>query len=79
MKTLESVLTKEEARFVRIVYSCNGLKLDGGVAFHWEDDGSEYGKTVGLWSKPEELGLIECVGNYSWVPTKKLSVVIVDD
>ncbi len=74
IKTLESVLTKEEAAFVREVFNRPGCRING--ASQWEDDGTEYGKNVTHWENPERLGLIECVGSYKWIPTDKLDVGI---
>lgn len=63
---IEELLTKEEIQFVKDVILNPGCKLSN--VFLWIDDGSEYGTSLALWKKPEELGLIECVGSYKWVP-----------
>ena len=77
LQSLESVLTVHEANFVRRVFMRPGCKLNGDdEASHWEDDGSPYGKTVPHWSRPEDLGLITCVGSYKWLPTAKIVIAI---
>jgi hypothetical protein len=74
MKHLESVLSPAEADFVRRVVMSPGAKLNGGEA--WGITTEEH--TSPLWEKPEELGLIECVGSYKWIPTDKLEIGIVE-
>lgn len=70
-------LTSHEIDFCLLVLNCPGAKLNGdGQASHWEDDGSEYGRSVSHWNRPEELGLIACVGGYKWVPTDKLKGMV---
>lgn len=71
-------LTQEEINFLLRVMACPGCKIDE-FASHWEDDGTEYGKTVAHWKRPEELGIIEAVGSYKWVPTKRLGMCITID
>lgn len=71
------VLTSHEADFCLLVFRSPGAKLNGdGEASHWEDDGSTYGRSVSHWNRPEELGLIACVGGYKWVPTDKLNSLL---
>lgn len=70
-------LTSHEIDFCLLVLQSPGARLDDeGQARHWEDDGSEYGQIFSHWYKPEELGLIECVGGYKWVPTDKLKSMV---
>lgn len=77
VEPLTSVLTSNEVAFVATVFVNPGVKLDGkGVASHWEDDGTEYGKSISHWENPEALGLIECVGSYKWKPTDKLVLAL---
>lgn len=68
MKSLESVLTDDEAGFVRLVFNNPGAKLNGGEAFG--EDGES------LWTRPENIGLIECIGSYKWKPTNMLAAEI---
>ena len=72
VRPLRELLTEHEAAFVEWVYRNPGSRFDGGIAQHWVDEGSEHGATLCHWKRPEELGLIECVGSYKWVPTERL-------
>lgn len=72
---LRSMLTEHECNFVYSVFHAAGCKIPD-AASHWEDDGTEYGKIVTHWEKPESLGLVECVGSYKWKPTDKLVLAI---
>jgi hypothetical protein len=65
-------LNEDEIDFVKRVYVSPGCKLDS--TSKWIDDGTEHGASHFLWKKPEELGLIEAVGSYKWVPCKKLEM-----
>lgn len=56
-------LTADEVSFVLDVYRYPGAKLS------WET-------TVGVWSRPEALDLVTCVGSYKWNPTSKLDAII---
>ncbi len=70
-------LTSHEVDFCILVLCKPSTKLNGeGEALHWEDDGSEFGKCVAHWDRPEKLGLVECVGSYKWVPTDKLKSIL---
>jgi hypothetical protein len=51
-------LTVDERAFVELVRQRPGHKLNNGEAF--DADGN------GLWTKPEALGLIQCVGSFKW-------------
>ena len=62
----EAPLTINELEFLQHVMCNPGCKLDY-CSSHWEDDGSEHGRTISHWPRLEELGLIECVGSYKWV------------
>lgn len=57
------MLTDAEIIFLKHVIQNPGSKLDGGES--WNEDSP-------LWNRPEELGLITCVGSYKWEPTDKL-------
>ena len=73
VRPLRELLTEPEAAFVEWVHRNPGCKAnDGDLAQHWESDGSEHGVILCHWKRPEELGLIECVGSYKWAPTAKL-------
>jgi hypothetical protein len=63
---IETLLSPEEADFVKMVYANPGCKISS--VMHYVDDGSEYGTSKALYKLPEELGLIECVGSYKWIP-----------
>ena len=52
-------LSPDERAFVELVRQRPGHKLNSGDALG--PDGES------LWKRPEELGLIECVGSYKWV------------
>lgn len=70
---LESVLSKEEAEFVRAVVANPGSKEVGRTyGTVNREDGSEHP----LWHRLEELGLLNCVGSYKWEPTEKIGVFI---
>lgn len=64
-------LTKEEIDFVYKVFENPSCKLHN--CFHFDEDNTTH---VPLWEKPQELGLIECVGSYKWTPTDKISMRI---
>jgi len=76
-KTLDLLgLSESEIAFVEKVYLNPGCKLNN-CSEEWIKDGSTYGKTTSLYKKPEELGLIECIGSYKWKPTSKIKMIIV--
>ena len=66
---LSNFFTDDECTFVDAVYRHPGVKID-----------NPYGKTSSdeeegpLWKHPEELGLIQVVGTYRWIPTEKLEL-----
>lgn len=56
------ILTDEEEAFVAAVFHYPGSKYP--VVDHSNIDGSA------VWRKPEDLGLVECVGSYKWKPVE---------
>ena len=68
MATLKELgLTDDEIEFVKAVYLNPGCKYPAESS-KWFDDGTEYGDSVLLYTNPEKLGVIKCVGSYKWVP-----------
>lgn len=59
---LRDRLTAEERNFVYLVSHRPGSKLNGGEAVSSSD------LRYPLWTVPERLGFIECVGSYKWKP-----------
>ena len=72
MKTLEELgLSEEEINFVQLVYMNQGCKLYQCI--HQIDENN----SVNLYEKPEQLGLITCVGSYKWRTTDKIEMMLV--
>jgi hypothetical protein len=74
---LESLLSEDEATFVRAVFASPGSKGVGQEwSSTWKDDGTEYGCVIHHWERLEKLGLIRCVGGFKWEPTDRLAIGI---
>lgn len=72
MKTLSELgLSKEEIDFVELVYLNPNCKLH--ECRHYIDEKN----TIDLYKKPEQLGLIKCVGSYKWIVTDKVKIMFV--
>lgn len=63
--TIESQLNEEERAFLRMVILFPGAKLGSLEA-------------NGQWHRPENLGLVTCVGSWKWRPTDKLLGILLD-
>ena len=74
MELIESLLTADEAEFVRHVFCAPGRKYPGGSDF-WDRIDME----CGIWIKPESLGLVRSVGSYKWEPTENLKLCRASD
>ena len=72
MKQLSELgLSDEEIKFIQLVYMNQGRKLY--ECRHHIDDNNH----INLYEKPEQLGLIVCVGSYKWRTTDKIEMQLV--
>lgn len=61
-------LTPEEIDFVECVFNNSGCKYPRAAgSFSTYDEETKTGGDP-LWKKPEQLGIIECIGSYKWRP-----------
>lgn len=68
MENIDALLTKYEADFVRAVVASPGAK------HAYTGPAPESGPSV--WTKPEQMGLVVCIGSYKWEPGPNLVQVL---